>query len=164
MPATSKQDADIRPSRFFLNICQLFCVSSDWLLGLSPSPYNTEFILAAETALISKRLIINGAAVSVFNQAALPTAYYDARQRCTTYLPAVRANIVFLMYLETAFLAYGYYHANPSSIHDVAEQTPFFHIMANQKVYAKKLKKRELYTNALLKLLQNPTTPLYPIT
>lgn len=81
-----------------ISICNLFCVTSDWVIGRSEVPYTDESVALAEEILFQK--IRQADKRNTFSPEEFLNPYYKTLEdRKENYSLAVRANIVFLIYL-----------------------------------------------------------------
>lgn len=135
----------------FTNMCELFAVSCDWLLGYTDTPYNQAFLLKIEQKVISSQITVNGSRVSLFNPLSFPEEYYYDHLRSQYYPPEVRANIVFLMHIEAAFITYSYIHNSFGS--SVDSSNIYYQALADNKFFSKKQGQHKQYRDMLLNLL-----------
>lgn len=152
------------------DLAQLFAVKIDWLLGRSDRPYDNDVMLFIEDLLLKSHIIVNGSPVAVFSPASVPEDYLDAAKRQCLYSLGVRANIVYLMHLELAFMQYAYSHEcgpmvvvqSASPVNRLAE---YYKVLKDGLVFRRKAEKHEADTQRLLKLLKDPlgSVPIYDL-
>lgn len=139
----------------FSNISILFAVSTDWLLGHTPEPYNNIFLKLLEEKLLSSKIKVNNSYINVFNSMSFPNEYINESKRIQTYSLPVRANIVYLLHISLVFTEFAYYHSQSLAERPHYEAFPsYFDVLSDKDVYKKKLKLKEKYEQYLDKLLR----------
>lgn len=137
----------------FKTICNLFAVSSDFMLGYSSKVYNEEFLLMLEREIISFSFSENYSSShkDLISDFPLPQAYIDEKQRIATYTQGMRANIIFLARMYIAYRIARYPIPNPS------EQRYCKSLIDNKELLQKHAEQEYLYICRLNDILFKPT-------
>lgn len=94
----------------FERICNLFAVSSDFMLGYSQEAYTNNHLMVLEDEIINYQFseFYSGIHKDLVSDFPLPKEYIDIKLRLLTYSKGIRANIIFLanMYISYRIARY----------------------------------------------------------
>lgn len=144
----------------FKSICNLFAVSSDFMLGFSSKIYNEDFLLELEKELTAFCFSehYSGSHKDLVHDFPLPQKYIDEKPRVSTYTPGMRANIIFLTRMYIAYRIARYTVAAPS------EQRYCKALIDNKDLLKKYEDQEYLYICRLNDaLFKNTIEPIYDI-
>ena len=136
-----------QPTLFMFNrICNLFAVSSDFMLGHTDFPYNESFLLKLEDDIINYRFGEQyfGSHKDLADDLHLDVTYLDPKLRIKNYTQGERANIIFL---ANMYLSYKIAHCTNDAIPD---KTGYCVSLIRDKMLLKKYENKEyLYLHQL---------------